>query len=363
MQKTHLLFLFMSIAAGAALAVGCGDEGTAAPETDYSALLKAVSEQVAMPAHQAATDKADALVAALRALETTPSAESLQSAQNAWREARAAYRRMDVFSSFGPLPELAIDVRIDASPADPGGIEQSVASADPISADYVGRLGGKKKGYLAVEYLLFQGAGGDVLAGYARDARRGTLARALGEEIATTMHQLLDAWEPAKGGQAKDLIEAGRGGKYASQLEALDNLVGGGAYTLELIVGQRLALPLGRKTDGKPSAAQDPTLASDSAVADMAASMAGVLALYQNPGFTTFVRPKLQELDEKAIGEMNACMTKISAIPRPFGTSVTQNTAMVQEAYDACKAFKLTWNTDVTSTLGANVKPLDTDGD
>lgn len=361
MKKT--LFLFPLVAIAASVAVGCGDEGTAAPEVDYSALLKDVSEQVALPAHRAGAEKADALLAALRTLETAPSADALQSAQNAWREARAAYRRMDPFNGFGPVPELAIDVRIDASPADPGGIEQTVASADPISADYVGRLGGKKKGFLAVEYLLFK-ANGDVLAGFTPGGRRGVLARALGEEIATTMHQLLDAWDPAKGGQGKDLTEAGKGGKYASQLAAIDNLVGGGAFTLELVVGARLALPLGRKSkSGTPDAAQDPTLASDNAVADMAASMAGVQSLYQSPGFTTLIRPKLQELDDKAVAEMNTCMAKINAIPRPFGTSVTQNTAVVQEAFEACKAFKLTWNTDVTSTLGANVKPLDTDGD
>ena len=74
-------------------------------------------------------------------------------------------------------------------------------------------------------------------------------------------------------------------------------------------------------------------------------------------------KAKLQELDDKAVGELAACVSSIGAIPRPFGTSVTQSTAVVQRAFEACKAFKLTWNTDVTSTLGANVKPLDTDGD
>jgi predicted lipoprotein len=360
MKNTLALFV---LAVCAVPVVGCGDEGTAAPATDYSALLRNVSEQVAMPAHQAATTKTDALVVALQALETAPAPASLQAAQDAWRAARGAYRTLDVFSSFGPVPTLAIDVRIDASPADPAGIEQSVSAADPITADFVGRLGGKKKGFLALEYLLFKGNGADVLAGFTAGGRRGTLARALGDEIAATMHQLLDAWDPAKNGWAKELTDAGKGGHYTSQLEAVNDLVGGGAFALELVVGTRLALPLGRKAKGTPDPSQDPTLASDSAMADMTASMAGVQALYQTPGFTTLIRPKIQDLDDKAVSEMSGCIGTITAIQRPFATSVTQSNQVVQAAFDACKAFKLTWNTDVTSTLGANVKPLDSDGD
>ena len=358
MKSSLALALFVVLAPGA---VAC-DDGTAAVETDYSALLRDVSEQVALPVHQAAAAKADVLVTALKGLETTPTQNSLQSAQNAWREARAAYRGLDAFT-FGPLPQLAIDARVDVSPADPTGIEQSVSGTDELGADFVGRLGGKKKGYLAIEYLLFKGPGGDVLASFVATPRRGTLARALGDEIAASMHQLLDAWDPAKNGWAKELTDAGKGGHYASQLAAIDDLVGGGAFALESIVGLRLALPLGRKNANHPDPSEDPTLASDSTSADLAATLGSVAALYQTPGFTTLVRPKLAELDDKTVAQLEDCTAKIGAMPHPFATAVTQSTPVVQAAFAACKDFKLTWNTDVTSTLGANVKPLDTDGD
>ena len=348
-----LLFLF----------AGCSEEGTAAVETDYAPLLRDVGEQVALPAHRTAAETADALVVALRTLETAPDATSLQNAQNAWRTARAAYRHLDAYT-FGPMPALAIDARVDVSPADPAGIEEAISGTDTLDATFVGRLGGKKKGYLGVEYLLFKGpAGTDVLSGFAAGGRRGVLARALAEELASSTHQLLDAWDPAKDGVVKQLLTAGSGGKYSSQRAAIDDLVGGGAYALELVVGIRLAMPLGRKTTGNPEPERDPTLASDNAIADMVASMEGVATMYRTPGFSTLVRAKVPALDDKALAELEGCMAKISAIPRPFGTSITQNNALVQEAFEACKALKLTWNTDVTSTLGATVKPLDTDGD
>lgn len=341
---------------------GCSEDGTAAEETDYTTLLQQVSDNVAVPAHRLAADKADALVATLRTLEATPSAASLQAAQDAWREARAAYRHLDAYT-FGPMPALAIDARVDVSPADPAGIEEAVNGTDTLDATFVGRLGGKKKGYLAVEYLLFKGPGGDLLASFSVGGRRGVLTRALGEELSASMHQLLDAWDPSKDGWSKQLVTAGKDSKYASQRAAVDDLVGGGAYALELVVGIRLAMPLGRKSSGNPEPERDPTLASDSAVADLVASMEGVATLYRDPGFSTLVRPKVAALDDKVSQELDACTAKIRAIPRPFGASVVQNNAVVQEAFEACKALKLTWNTDLTSALGATVKPLDTDGD
>lgn len=344
---------------------GCGEEGGAAtPPIDYTALLRDLSEKVAVPTHQAAATEADALLVTLRTLESAPSAESLAAAQVAWRKARAAYRRLDAFT-FGPMTQTAIDIRIDASPADHGGIESTINGQEAIDVGMVGRLGGKKKGFLALEHLLFRDkdGGSAVLAGFEPNGRRGQLARAVGEEIAASTHQLADAWDPAKGGYGAEISNAGNGGVYSTQRAALDDLVGGGAFALELVVGVRLAMPLGRKTSGNPEPEQDPTLASDSAVADMLASMQGISALYKEAGFSSLIRAQEPNLDDKALAELGDCQSKLGAIPAPFGASVTGQNATVQAAFEACKALKLTWNTDITSTLGATLRPLDTDGD
>lgn len=352
--------LFAGISAGYTL-IACDEAGgQATPELDYTAMLAALSDDVALPAHKKVADEADALLVTLRALEAAPSADALANAQAAWRKARAAFRHLDAFT-FGPLNTLAIDLRVDASPADPNGIETIVAGTDPIDAPFVGKLGGKKKGYLALEHLLFRGKdGGDVLAGFEPNGRRGQLTRALGEDLTAAVHQLHDAWAQ---GYAGELKTAGNGGVYRSQRAALDELVAGGAYTLELVVGIRLAMPLGRKSSGNPEPERDPTLASDSGVADMLASMEGVAALYKDSGFSSLIRPAESGLDDKALAELADCQRKIAAIPAPYGASVTGQTAVVQAAFESCKALKLTWNTDITSTLGATLRPLDTDGD
>jgi len=42
---------------------------------------------------------------------------------------------------------------------------------------------------------------------------------------------------------------------------------------------------------------------------------------------------------------------------------VVNETELVQTAYDVASGLKKTWNTDVSSALGATLKPSDNDGD
>lgn len=360
-------------AATAVFVVGflaCSDDtGTAA--VDYGPLLQSLTTEVILPEHEAFATSADALVTSLRDLEATPTADTLAKSQTAWRTARAAFRHLDALH-FGPIAEFGISERIDFAPAKSADIEALIAGSVPIDAALVGSAGGHAKGFLGAEYILFsskgaaevllqlQGTGAnDVLA-----TRRRALVRAFGDEIAASAHQLNDAWLPTQGGYAKDIIGAGTSSaRYPSQRAALDEVVGGVAYAFEVIVAVRLGLPLGRKSGGTPDPGQDPTGASDNAAADVNASLTGINALYTGQGLTTRVRLRSTILDTRIGSQISECAAKVSAIPVPFQSALTSSTASVQATYDACKSAKGTWNTDVTSALGATLKPSDNDGD
>jgi len=366
MPKKYLTAAVVIAVASLAGAFACDDD-TAAAQTDYGPVLHSLTETVILPEHVAFAARADELAAAMQTLESTPDADSLAKAQGAWRSARAAFRLLDALH-FGPVASLGISERIDLSPATPSDIDAIVAGAAPIDAKVVSVAGGHAKGFLGVEYLIFSTDGASAalsrLTGDGAPARRRTLVRAMAEEIASSAHQLADAWDPAKGGYAKDVEGAGATSqRYASQRAAVDDIVGGVGFALELVVGVRLATPLGRKSGGTPEPNLDPTPASDSAVGDMTSSLDGVRVLYQGNGFSSMVRTKSSALDDRATGELGDCGAKLSAIPAPFTSAVSGSTAVVQAAYDACKALKLTWNTDVTSALGATLKPSDNDGD
>lgn len=342
-----------------ALTVLACTEDTSTPPTDDGPLLHSITESVALPEHAAAATQADTLDDALKALEASPSTGTLSAAQDAWRAARAAFRTLDALQ-FGPVAELGIDARIDLAPADTQAIDALVNGTATLDASTVANAGGKQKGWLGVEHLLFESS--DVESA---PARRWLLARLMGDEIAASMHQLNDAWMGGADGFGAELSNAGSSTskRYPTQRAALNNLVGGVAYGLEVVVGIRLAMPLGRKTNGQPTPSLDPTLASDSAVPDMQASLAGVRALYDaEHGFSEAIKEKSAPLEAQTAQELADCEAKVAAIPRPFGTAVTESTAVVQAAYDACDALKNTWGTDVASALGATFV-IDTDGD
>jgi len=360
-------FSCLSAVLSACCVLACGN--TDAPPRDYGALLSKLGEQVILPEHQAFAAQADALASSVQALVDSPDADTLSGAQNAWRDARKAYRVLDALH-FGPGYTLHISERIDVAPAEPADIEALVNEKGSISDATSANAGGHEKGFLGLEYLLFSDAApgavkpAPVLATDALAERRRALALAMAHEIAKSAHQLDDAWEPDAGGYVRQIETAGSGStQYASQRAAVDDMVGGVAYALEMIVGVRLAAPLGRKSDGKPDPTLDPTPRSDNAVADMQATLSGIAALYEGDGFSAVIRSKSAKLDQTVLGNLSDVEAALQAIPTPFSAAVVSDTSLVKAAFDISSGLKRTWNTDVSSALGATLKPSDNDGD
>jgi len=362
------LFSCLSVALSGCVLWGCGNTG--APARDYGPLLEKLSEQVILPEHEACAAQADALVSSVQALVDRPDADALANAQSAWRAARKAYRVLDALH-FGPGYTLHITERIDVAPADPAEIEALAKGEGSVTDATVSQAGGQAKGFLGLEYLLFAdstpssaGSSAPALADDDLAERRRALALAMAHEIAKSTHQLDDAWRPGAGGYIEQIQLAGAGSsQYSSQRAAVDDMVGGVAYALEWIVGVRLAQPLGRKSGGVPDPSLDPTSRSDSAVADMQASLAGIVAMYDGEGFSAVIRSKSAKLDQAVLANLSDVEAALAAIPAPFGEAVVNDTPIVKAAFDTSSGLKKTWNTDVSSALGATLKPSDNDGD
>ena len=357
----------LSAVLSACCVLGCGN--TDAPARDYGPLLSKLTEQVIIPEHQAFASEADALVSSVQQLVDSPEPDSLASAQAGWRAARKAYRTLDALH-FGPGYTLHISERIDVAPAEPEGIEALIAGQGSITDSTVSKAGGHEKGFLGLEYLLFADLAKDpssVAPALAEDElaeRRRALALAMAHEIAKSAHQLDDAWQPGAGGFVEQVETAGQGSsEYRTQRAAVDALVGGVAYALEMIVGVQLAAPLGRKSEGGPDPLLDPTRRSDNAVADMQATLAGIEAMYDGDGFSAAIRSKSAKLDQAVLSNLSDVDAALSGIPTPFSAAVVNETELVQTAYDVASGLKKTWNTDVSSALGATLKPSDNDGD
>ncbi len=342
---------------------GC-DNNTNAPETSYGPLLSDLTDQVIVPEHRAFATEADALVTALQALETSPTTDTLAGAQTAWRAARAGWRLLDPVH-FGPILALATTDHIDVT-ADPAAIEAIVAGSGNVDDAAVSKATSQARGFLGLQYLLFSSDGSPppAISSDALAPRRRTLAKSMADDIALSAHNLDTRWEPNGGDYADALKNAGAGSAiYPTERAAVDALVNGVSYALEEVVHYRLSVPLGLTDGGTPDPSLDPTTLSDSAVADMSATLDGIGALYDSAGISSVVKTRSATVDQQMLTELSSTQAAISAITPPFATSLVNDSSTVQAAYDAGKTLKLTWNTNITSALGATLMPTDNDGD
>lgn len=356
-RRTSIASRRLFLAAGAAVSVAAYacDDSTSSPPLDYTALLQNLTDDTSSPTTAAFAAQADALAASLTTLETTADATTLAAAQTAWRAARRAYRLLDAIH-YGPTVELGTSERVDTFPADTAAIA-ALAAAPPANLDAAAN---GAKGFLALESLLFS-TDGDAAALAALDPNRRTLARLMGQDIAAAAHQLADAWST---GFATQLKTAGSGStRYATQRAALDDLVGAIGFAFETVVAVDLANPLGRQNGGRPDQKMVVASVSDNSVTDMVSTLDGILATYDGRGFNTLVRSRSAPLDDAFRKQFAECTNKLKALPPPFSRAIIYQTAAVLEAYNACKTVKGTWNAEVTSALGATVKPTDNDGD
>jgi hypothetical protein len=75
------------------------------------------------------------------------------------------------------------------------------------------------------------------------------------------------------------------------------------------------------------------------------------------------VRAKSAKLDQAVLDSLSNVEVAIAAIPAPFSKAVVDDTPVVKSAFDVAADLKKTWNSDVSSALGATLKPSDNDGD
>src|SRR5215475_351906 len=170
----------VGVATVAGSLLSCGSAGDAVHAGPRRMMLRDLANVVIVPAYEGLTADADALVAALDQLDDRPDAASLAAAQDAWRRTRAAWKQSEAFA-IGPAETLRTASKIDWSPIRADRIEGEINGTADLTADYVEDLGANVKGFLAIEYLLFDPDGGDraVVDALAAAPRRRQFARAL----------------------------------------------------------------------------------------------------------------------------------------------------------------------------------------
>ena len=362
--------IFVGILGAALLASALGTQACETPETksqDPHPVLAELATNVVVPAFAAFDAEAEALRAALVEVAKAPSDESLAHARDAFIRARAAWKRTEAFR-VGPSEIDGWKASIDFWPASPDAIAKALASPAARTKEGVASLGANAKGFMAIEYVLFdsQTEHTSVLPSLttASDAEaRRAYAVSLGEVLRADAARFHDLWRAEGRNLGKELGEGS--GFFVSAKIAVDQLVRQTCFAAIALESTRLGKPLGRQNGGTPVPSLEESPRSDGSLRDLVSVLDGISAVYRGEGtrdgqgLSDLVRAKSTVSDEHVLGHLDATRKAISDIPPPLRISLVRDTPKVQAAFDASKAL----TTEVVSALGTTLTFSDSDGD
>lgn len=384
-MKTPLWFVLLVVlitlaACGGAspqaeVATTAADAGSLVPRGfDRLVMLENVTQQLILPNHEALVQALQALETAAVAFVDAPDPARLDAVQDAWLAANLARMALLPYR-LGPVDDSLLHNRLDNRPPRTAFIDDEILAGDaPIDAAYIDSIGSSSVGLGAMEYLLFDPAGGDaaVLATFTggdhADRRRELLA-ALAQAATPKAEALLRIWSPDGDNYAQAFIDADMDeGEYQGSMNMLANQI---IADVEDIVSSRLGKPLGKRTNGeiRPDLVEAPySGASLPRIIATLEAEKGAFTGGDGPGlddYLDFIGAMYGEepLSQVIVRQFDAALAALRATDGPLETSVQSNPSQVETAYQETLSLLTLLKADMVNQLGLTLTFNDNDGD
>ena len=336
-------------------------------------MIESTLATVIVPSFDELDRTAKVMQTAIATVVTDPTQTNLDVARAAWRASRVSWKNTETFG-FGPAMDLRLVVAIDQSPIDPLKVDEEVNGAAALSSSYVEQLGANRKGFHAMEYLLFRAQDdAAVLPSLTSDAaapRRRELLKAYSENFVVQVDVLRDAWLVGNGHRDLMLSPGADNPTYGTVKSVIDTLVNESVFVTEFLIKTRLGKPMGTATGGVPQPALEESGPSDNSIADLRSSVESVRNMYLGTrdgsvgsGLTVLVAEQNPATDFAMQEALRAALIAIDAIPRPFATSLVQMNPALDRALLAVREVKRLYATEVVAALGVTLRFNDNDGD
>lgn len=344
------------------LIASCDDGGTSVG-VEESKVLADWSQNVVGPLYASLGADVTALAAALDGLPATGvTVAQVEAAQTAWRAAQLSWDRARVVG-FGPAKTVEANIRWNLG-AEPSKIEETITAGPPFDPP---TLGVTRKGLPALEYLLFEPAGGAsaIQTKLAASGDRVAFLKALGANLKSEVDALVTAFAA----HATELANAGAGSTvYKSPKDAVDVVYNQALYASDLAISI-VATPIGGDT-GPIAPDLEESRFSDNSLADCKAILDGVNAFFEGDlgggaglGLTDMLAERSPALDDQVRSSIAAAYAAVAAIPAPLRTALQGDRAVLDAALAALRGLKRVLTADVSTALGVTVSFSDMDGD
>jgi uncharacterized protein len=299
----------------------------------------------------------------------TPDETTLGAARDAWWDARAPFKRAEVFA-FGPFQEFPwrLGPKLDFWPARPDTVDEVLAGSTPLDPEAAAELGAPARGLPAIEYLLYP-PDLDVLAELGPDTRRCEYLAAISADLVARAGDLRHAWDRHGDDYLGELIDAGRDSATFMTLEmAVGEVVNRMGFLLENMRNDKLRKPLGGSVDGPPAPDAAESRFSQRTLEDLRDNLRGLELVYFGPdggapGLGSYLRTRGKDFDPFMTARFDAAMAAVDAVPEPFTVALLEEPRTVVKLIDALGELGRAIQVDILNALATNVGFNDNDGD
>jgi predicted lipoprotein len=333
-------------------------------------LLDSWGQSVVLATYRDFGSELEALDEKAAALCEEPSAGALAAARQGWNDARAPWKKAEVFA-FGPYLEAPLrpGPKIDFWPARPDSIRAVLDDVEPIGPESAARLGGPERGMPAIEFLLYE-SGVDLIAAFGPTSRRCDYLQALTADCIERAAELERAWDPDHGDFLGELVHAGdTDGSFPSVQMALGEIVSRMAFLVENIRGDKLGRPLGTASGGEPQPDKVESPFSERSLQDIRDNLRGIERLFfggEKPGelgLDDYLKARGRHFAPEMRRRSVVVDRALDAISVPLSRAVVTEPDRVSDAIESLGALQRFIQIDVANALSLAVGFNDNDGD
>jgi hypothetical protein len=345
-------------------------ENTEAPDYDRAAMLLNWSENIILPNYEALKVQTANLKTQTSTFLSVPNITNLQNLQSAWFNAVTAWKRCEMFN-IAYAETIMLDNQIDSWSTNPAVIEQEIAGANPIDDTFIENTGTTRKGFPAFEYLIF----GDnlneseILTKYSsaeNAARRKQYLQSLANHLDKKAGEVLTYWQNPANRQA---FQNSTSIDLTSSTNVLVNEL---IVNLEVVINNKIGVPLGKKNNGIVQPNSVEALYSGASVNHILRNVETIEAVFlgkTGAGLDDnldFVGAKFENilLSQAIKNQFTEIYQKINLLDsQTLREAVLNNPAQVEAIHVYLKKLLVLIKVDLTSQIGITITISDNDGD
>ena len=355
-------------------------------------VLKNTVNGFILPVYADLTKETNTLKNLAQTYKTTTTVQNLQNLQNQWKKSRNILKQAEVIAfgasrvpekyTFAELPtytEGKYYIEMDSFSTRTFTVFTRVKAiadgSEQMNLEKVKLLSIDKKGYAALEYLIFDNGTGSkdttsINTANQSEVRKAFIA-ALAEDISYQARSLENFWKPS----GKNFSSYFINGRLKSQTDYLQDALNGLVYSLTYMIDFKVGEPSGLrvKNKGVKNLSRMESIYSNYTFKDLENNLLGFEKMYNASynitslkSLSSYVANKNLKLDERVkdqIADLKSTLNSISSKNTNMTNAINNDFKSIETFFTQLKRLRVTMANEVIPATGVLSLPGDTDGD